>query len=98
MARSWDGGEEGRSGNRQRRHDECAVEVVVAHLARGLSDERASVACGAVQPPTLHSLSWRMLGADRVVRAQAARTQRDREMRPDVPSLRHQATERAFSV
>jgi len=91
-------GEEGRLRDQQRRHDEHAVEVVVAHLARGLNDERTSVARGTVQPPALHAFSGRVLGADRVVRAQTSRTKRHREMKADVPRLRHQATERAFSV
>ena len=45
------------SGDAEHRHDERAVEVVVAHLARGLGDQRAAVAGGAVEPAPLHALA-----------------------------------------
>ena len=86
------------SGDAEDRHDERAVEVVVAHLAGGLGDQRAAVAGGAVEPAALHALARRVLGADRVVRAERRHPQRVGEVVLDVPRLLHQAAERPLGV
>ena len=49
-------------------HDEGPVEVVIAHLARGLGYKRATVTSGTVQPASLHAPARRVLSADRIVR------------------------------
>ena len=69
--RSCNGLEEGGIGDAENRHDERAVEVVVAHLARGLGDQRAAVTGGAMQPAFLHALAGRVLGTRSSLRGSA---------------------------
>ena len=85
-------------GDAEHRDDERPVEVVVAHLAGGLGDQRATVAGGAVEPALLQALPGRVLGADRVVGAQRSCPKGLREMVLDVPRLLHQPAERPLRV
>ena len=96
--RSWDGLEECRVRNTEYGHYECPVEKIVAHLAGGLSHQRAAMASGAMKPPAFKAFPRRMMRADGIVRAKRAHPQSLRQMIFDVPGLLHEATEGALRI
>jgi hypothetical protein len=91
--RSWNWAKERGAWNAEHWHDEGPVEVVIAHLARGLGYKRATVTSGTVQPAPLHAPAWRVLGADRIVRTKRTDPQRVSYVLLNMAGLLHQAAE-----
>jgi hypothetical protein len=52
-----------------RRHEQIAVEKQIAHLAAGLGDQQATVACCAVGGAIAAAIIGLVVGANRIVRA-----------------------------
>src|ERR1700674_101672 len=77
---------------------ERAIEVIVAHLAGRLGDQRAAVTGRSVEPAPLETLARRVLGADRVVRAERRGSQSARKMVRDGTRLLNEPAESAFRV
>jgi len=80
------------------RDDQGPIEEVVELLAGRLGDQQAAVAGGPVEEPTLVLVLRPMLGADRVVRAEAAEAERRWEVAADPATGLDQAAEGPFRV
>jgi hypothetical protein len=65
--RSRDSLKKCRVGDAEHRYDQCTVEVIVAHFAGSLGDQRAAVTCGAMKPTVFQAFAWHMLSADRII-------------------------------
>src|SRR5262249_36543456 len=82
-----------RVGDTKHWHDQCTVEVVVAHFAGSLGHQRAAVTCGPMQPTVFQALARHMLSADGVIRAQRTHSQRLHQMVLRVARLLHKAAQ-----